>query len=270
MRVAIRLGALVRIAAALFAAWMPVTAHAMRVSPMVVEMKSSGTGAVARIEVQNVNQADLPFETRITRIDFDDNGNMIETPADQDFLVFPPQGLLKSGQRQVIRLQWLGGADLPTSRGYYVSINQLPVQFTSEPGKVGANVQLVYNMKVLATVAPPKAVPKISVVSVKPIMIVPETKPGTPAPAAADMAPKPGLEVVVRNTGKRYAMMAGAKWTIKGKDKAGKPVTLVLGPEALNRTVGVGYVAPVKGMRTFRVPTEVEFGPGPIAVEFSN
>src|SRR3546814_1701773 len=44
-------------------------ALAMRVSPMVVEMESRGTNAVARIEVQNINPGNLAFETRVFRME---------------------------------------------------------------------------------------------------------------------------------------------------------------------------------------------------------
>lgn len=257
-------------------ACLPISAEAMRVSPMVVEMQTAGTKAVARIQVQNINQTDLPFETKITRIEFDANGNTVETPADEDFLVFPPQGLLKPGQRQVVRIQWLGPAELPASRGYYVSINQLPVPLSpGEAKSPGAAVQIIYHMKALVTVAPPRAAPKVEVVSAKAVMIavkVPPAVPGAPAPTAATAPPPPqaGVEITIRNTGTRYAMMSGAKWTLRGKDRAGKPLVVVKTPDDLNRDVGVGYLAPLNGVRTFRVPTETPFGPGPIAVEFAN
>lgn len=248
-------------------------AQAMRVSPMVVEMQTGGTKAVARIQVQNINQTDLPFETKITRLDFDNDGNTVETPADEDFLVFPPQGLLKAGQRQVVRVQWLGPAELPASRGYYVSINQLPVALApGDTTSAGAAVQLVYHMKALVVVAPLRSTPKVGLVSATPIMIAAKAPPvasGAPVPTTTP-APTPGLEVVIRNTGTRYAMMAGAKWTIKGRDAAGKPLVMVKSPDELNRDVGVGYLAPLTGVRTFKVPTDVAFGPGPITIEFSN
>ncbi|VVT22382.1 Fimbrial chaperone protein [Sphingomonas sp. EC-HK361] len=247
--------------------------YAMRVSPMVVEMTTSGSGAVARVEVQNLNQVNLPFETRITRIDYDDKGNMTETPADGDFLVFPPQGLLPSGARQVVRLQWAGAPDMPASRGYYLSVNQLPIPLAPGQESTGAQVQVVYHMKALVTVAPPKATPKVEFVSAKPIEIEAKAPPAIegakPAPAPTAPAVKtPGLEIVVRNTGTRYAMMAGAVWTIEGKDTAGKPLKVVKSLEDLNRDIGVGYLAPLGGLRTFQVPTGTAFAPGSVKVRF--
>lgn len=238
------------LAALVLAAIGSAAAVAMRVSPMVLEMETRGTNAVARIEVQNINQGNLAFETRITRMGFDANGDIVETPADEDFLVFPPQGVLAPGGRQVIRLQWVGDPELPTSQAYYVSVNQLPVAL--EPGavdSVGAQVQIVYHMKALVVVAPPGATPDVEAVGVRPIQFQPQPESeGAPLPPTV-----PGIEVVLRNEGRRHAMMAGVGWRFEGKNAAGEDMRIEVTPEELNRAIGTGYV-PALGERTFRMP----------------
>lgn len=254
--------------AGIAAACLCTAAYAMRVSPMVVEMTTNGVGGTARIEVQNLNQVPLPFETQITEIHYDDQGNMTETPADAEFLTFPPQGLLQPGARQVVRLQWVGKPDMPASRAFYLSVNQIPVALApGDAQSLGAKVQVVYHMKALVVVAPPKAAPKVEAVSAKPVMIAPKAAPGSTEPAKGE--PVPGVEVVVRNTGTRYAMMAGSKWTVSGTGRDGKPLSVDLDQGDLNRDIGVGYLAPLNGIRTFQVPTGVAFGPGAIKVRFS-
>lgn len=257
------------IALCIAAACISGVAYAMRVSPMVVEMTTAGSGSTARVEVQNLNPGNLTFETRITRIDYDADGVQSETPADGDFLVFPPQGVLPQNARQVVRLQWVGGAELPASRAYYLSINQIPVQFapSTDPNSAGAQVQIVYHIKALVTVAPPKAAPKVEFVSAKPVIIPPKPVPGSTEPPKG--AGVPGLAVTVRNTGTRYAMMAGATWTIDGTGADGKSRHLVLAGDALNRDIGAGYLAPLTGVRTFQVATDTPFANAPIKVRFS-
>lgn len=256
--------------AVLAIASLPAPAWAMRVSPMVVEMTTTGTGAVARIEVQNLNSVNLPYETRVTEIHFDDKGAMTETPADDQFLVFPPQGVLAPGARQVVRVQWVGDPKLAVSKAFYLAVNELPV--TLQPGvknTLAAEVQVLYRMKALITVAPPKAAPKVEVVSVTPVTIgaKPTDLAGMPTPPDVG---KPGVEVVVRNTGNRYAMMSGEPWTISGTGADGKPLKVVLSADDLNRDIGVGYLAPVNGLRTFQVPTGSAFRPGSIKVTFGS
>lgn len=251
-------------------------ADAMRVSPMVAEMTTSGAGSSARIEVGNVGSAALPFETLITEIKYDDVGGMTEVPADENFLVFPPQGVVPVRGRQVVRVQWVGDPTMPASRAYYLAVRQLPVATeprTSESGGA-VEVKVLYRMKALLVVAPPNAKPEISVESVMPAMVSASTPAIDPSltggetPAAAPE--QPGLEVVVVNRGSRYALMSGATWIIEGVGDDGAPVRLLLTGDQISSTVGVGYVAPSGGRRTFRVPTGTAFDASrPIKVSFA-
>ena len=255
------------------------SALAMRVAPMVSELTTSGAGAVARIEVGNVGAKALPFEASITRIDFDEAGNLIETPADDDFIIFPPQGLVPVSGRQVVRVQWIGLADIPTSQAYYLSLRQLPVE--TDPSKIpesnaSVTIDILYTMKALIVVAPPGAKPEVEVVSLEPQMIVPtgpEIDPALQGEANKDAdgpKPQPGLKVVVTNKGTRYALMSGAKWVLTGTDVEGKPFLRTYGNDEVSQTVGVGYLAPAGGKRTFQIPTGVALDPTkPMALRFA-
>lgn len=241
----------------------------MNVSPMVIELGSTGARSTGRIQVLNVLNQPLPYEVRVTRIEFGPNGEIKETPADSDFVVFPPQGVLQRNERQMIRVQWLGGP-LDSSRGYYVSVNQLPVPLdpsTIDKHKASVDVQLVYHMKVLVTVAPPGAAPKVAVESARPAMVAPPSVDGVVQPGAPKV---PGVAVTVVNSGKRYAMMAGAAWTIEGTGVDGKPLKVVLSRDEMGKLLGAGYVPALNGRRTFQIPTGASFANAPINVKFSN
>ncbi len=251
---------------------------AMRVSPMVSELTTSGAGAVARIEVGNIGNASMPFETKITRIHFDETGTLIETPADEDFIVFPPQGLVPVSGRQVVRAQWIGRPDIPTSQAYYLWVRQLPVE--TDPEKIegtdaSVSIDILYTMKALIVVAPPGAKPEVEVVSLTPQMIVPPTPEIDPALQSEDAAkaaapePRPGLKVVVTNTGNRYALMSGAKWVVTGTDTGGQPFERTYGNDEVATLVGVGYLAPAGGKRIFEIPTGVALDPAkPLTMKF--
>ena len=245
-------------------------AWAMRVSPMVVELTSTGANSSARIEVGNVGSVALPFEVSITRIDFSPDGQILETPADEDFLVFPPQGLVPVNGRQMVRLQWVGDSAVQTSQAYYASIRQLPVRQSSDEGEAGAgaNVTVLYNMKALVVVAPANARPDVSVEGVEAAMI--DSRPDQVA--EGQPAQQPGIRVTVVNRGNRYALMSGATWTIEGVAKDGSPFTMqAASGSELTAVIGVGYVAPGGGRRTFALPTNgVELDPArPVVVKFT-
>ena len=252
------------------------TAWAMRVSPMVSELTTTGAGSTARIEVGNIGAAALPFETKITSIDFDENGELVETPGDENFLVFPPQGLVPVGGRQMVRVQWVGEPDLDVSKAYYLWVRQLPVATEDKPAESGGavSVSVLYTMKALIVVAPPGAQPNVEVVSVVPAMVSPPAPEIDPSLSNGEAAPpppvEPGIEVTVTNTGKRYALMSGATWVIEGTDKAGQPFAMTLTGQKVAETVGVGYLAPAGGRRVFKLPTGVELDPAkPVTVRFT-
>ena len=269
-RLAALVGGLVAGLLVMSAAW------AMRVSPMVSELTTTGAGSAARIEVGNVGSAALPFETLITRMDIDADGNIVETPADEDFLVFPPQGLVPVGGRQVVRVQWVGEPTIESSSAYYLWVKQLPVQTEpTTPDSGGSlSVQVLYTMKALIVVAPPGAQPKVEVVSAVPAMVTPPAPEVDPSLSGGEAPPppqaEPGVEIVVTNTGKRYALMSGATWIMEATDKAGQPFRREFTGDEISQLVGVGYLAPLGGKRTFKVPTGVELDPAkPVSVRFA-
>ncbi|MNL41575.1 hypothetical protein D3C87_1639910 [compost metagenome] len=129
-------------------------------------------------------------------------------------------------------------------------------------------------MKALIVVAPPGAQPKIEVVSVTPAMVTPPTPDVDPSLSGGEAPPapaaEPGIEIVVTNTGKRYALMSGATWIVEGTDKAGQAFRREYDSNAIAQTVGVGYLAPLGGKRTFKLPTGVELDPAkPVSVRFA-
>lgn len=236
---------------------------AMRVSPMVIEMESRGSNSVARVEVQNINSGNLAFETRVFRMELDKEGNITETPADEDFLVFPPQGILPAGGRQVVRLQWLGDPEPATSQAYYVSIEQLPVRLEpGSPEELGAQVQVLYNLRPLVVVAPPGAEPDVAAARVNQVKYEPKKLPGV----NKALPLQDGVEITLKNDGRRHAMMSNFTWKLVGKDTEGEWLRVDISPEDLNQAIGTGFV-PAQSERTFQLPVS-GFSSEPIELTF--
>ena len=75
-----------------------------------------------------------------------------------------------------------------------------------------------------------------------------------------------GVEITLRNDGRRHAMMSNFGCQLEGTGTDGKWLRVDISPEELNQAVGTGYV-PAQGERVFRVPVP-GFGPGPIKLSF--
>lgn len=269
-RLAAFLSALVAGMSILSSAW------AMRVAPMVSELTTTGAGSTARIEVGNIGSAALPFETRITRITFDDKGELVELPADEQFLVFPPQGIVPVGGRQMVRVQWIGEPQLTDSHAYYLWVRQLPVATEPVQSESGGavSVSVLYTMKALIVVAPPGAEPDVKVVSAIPAMVTPPAPEVDPSLTKGQVLPpppaQPGVEITVTNAGRRYALMSGATWVIEGTKASGGPFSMTMTGQQVSETVGIGYLAPSGGRRTFKVPTGEALDPQkPVTVRFA-
>jgi fimbrial chaperone protein len=271
-----RFGCRVAAAAAVVVLASPQTAAAMRVSPMVAEISVTGAGSSARIEVGNDEKAPLPFETHISRLEIDRDGNLSQTPADEDFLVFPPQGLIAAGGSQTIRVQWLGDPHLASSRSYFLEVRQLPValQPDASADRTSVHVMINYRIEALITVAPAGAKSKVSIVSIDPEMITPPRPPqlhvdpsAAPPPDAPAPQPEPGLRVVLKNVGSRHALMGGVNWIFDAKGADGQPVHVVIPAGTITNDIGIGYLPP-DGERVFNVPFDRAVS-GPVSLRFT-
>jgi fimbrial chaperone protein len=229
-------GAAKAVAAAWILALMPAAAQAgARVSPMVVNVDPSGRGAVARVTVSNPGQVEFPLEVVMSRGEITEAGELVLTPADEQFLVFPAQARIAANGQQVFRVQYVGEPQLAQSQIYYMSIRQIPVDL----GPGTPRVQIVATFNVLVNVVPKGARAEPAVVSVQ----------------GVTRDDKPGLEVRLANKGNSYFSASELSWSISGTTASGTAVRLTPSRAEMANNIGVGVVAPGK-TRTFFVPTE--------------
>ena len=135
-------------------------AEAMSVTPIQVEMNSSGPGGRAQIIVTNEGKDPLPVEIKLERLSLGESGERSLSKAPDNFLIFPPQALIKPGSAQVFRIQWVGEPLLSASESYMMSVNQIPVKLPT--GK--SAVQIVMSFGVVINVAPPQGLPELKLV----------------------------------------------------------------------------------------------------------
>jgi len=208
---------------------LPVTATAMSVSPVYLDMVSTGPRSRADIRVINRSDRPLPIEAVVSRITHEADGQETVTRNNADFLVLPMQAMIPPGGRQILKVQWLGDPLITESREYRISVNQLPV---TQPGEASA-VQVVMNIAVVVTVAPPKGRPALELVDT-----------GTADTGDGERRPV----VTVRNPSKVHARLPHATLRLRagGWDK-------VLSPATLQALLGIGAVMPGR-TRSFQIP----------------
>jgi P pilus assembly chaperone PapD len=218
----------------------PMAAHAMSVTPVVVEMTSAGTGSRATLQVINNGAAPLPVEIEISRVELGTNGEQTLKRADGDFRIFPAQAMVPPGATQVFRLQWAGEPNLNASQSYIASVNQLPVKLA----KPVSGVNIVFNFATIVNVAPVKGERHLSLVSTG----VGRDKSGRNRPA-----------LTISNPGNIHARLSDATVTLQRGSW-----TRTLKPDEIRQVVGVGLVQPGK-QRRFVIPVDLPPGGGQIA-----
>ncbi|WP_256838330.1 fimbria/pilus periplasmic chaperone [Sphingopyxis sp. KK2] len=214
-------GAIVAIS---IAAVVTVAAYAMVVQPVVIDLTTSGRGMSQVVTVENTFDKPLPVEMRIEGLDLTPDGVTATGKDPGELSVFPPQALIQPGQRQSFRVQYVGDPALASSRHYFVTAAQLPVQTNDTQ----SNVQLLYNFQVLVSVSPDGAKPSLSIASAE----IGKDADGGPAPV-----------ITVVNASAAHGYLSRGRVRIVQFSPDGREVFRkeISGPE-LQQTVGYGLI----------------------------
>ena len=218
--------------------------HAYRVVPLTIELEPSGRGSQGQFRVINDTERPVAIQVTIQRRETAIDGSEVLTPAEEgEFVLFPPQMVLRPGQSQAVRVQWRGNATPAGELAFRVITEQLPINLQRER-QGGAQVTLLSRYEGTLYVSPAGATPAIAVDSAEPI---------------TDDKGAQRLSVTVSNTGTRHAILGNLKLNVTG---GGQSVTLA--PEQLEGMTGANVLA--GATRRFSVPWPESLPVGPIQV----
>jgi fimbrial chaperone protein len=205
-----------------------VGADAYQVSPMIYDLKPSGSGATITVRVQNDDPKPITIEVTAERRDFDETGKEIRTPADNDFVLFPPQAVIAANKTQAVRVQYVGTPNLAKSVMYVVTVKQVPVQL---PANGPSGVQFVFNFGTVANVVPEGAKADVQAAS------------ATPAPGG-------GWTIRLHNAGNKYANLALGSMTLSSGSTS-VPIT----GDAWHKALGASWILPGRD-RVITIPAQ--------------
>lgn len=209
---------LAAVAAAVFAG--PVAAFDVVPTVSVLELPEAAAGRT--LVVRNPRTVDLPVAFEVFERTVAEDGSETYTPADNSFLVFPPQAVVKAGGTQAVRVRWIGETP-PRSRSFTLYAAEIPVDLS---GAETTTVQTVMRMGASVHVTP---------------------KAARPRPVLAASAPAPdeeGVRVTVTNEGDRFYYIDQLTLEFPDRTIAGRELA-----DVAQRTL-----VPPGGRRTFVVP----------------
>ena len=213
--------------------------------PIKMEFEPAGRGASQAFRLENDSSNTVPVQLSMLTRQMDLDGKETNTPAEDDFLVYPPQVLLKPNEVQTVRVKWLGTPKPEKELAYRILAEQLPVNLEKEkPGESRINVLVRYLGSVYI-------VPK----GAKAEVVLESTAPQT------DAAGKRRIELIFHNRGKAHSMLNDLRLKIQAGGK-----TVELGPEALPNVAGENVLAGQK--RRFLLPWPEGLPEGPVQVTF--
>jgi len=231
------------------------SASSIGVEPLFLEIAPSQSAA---IRVRNTSEDAIPVEVLVFKRDIDAAGNQTRIPADDDFIIFPPQASLKASATQVFRLRPLD-ATKTNSQSYYISFRQVPAKL--EPSEQnGARVQVVFSFDAAVHVVPRKAKSSVSLKTAKASeMAVKEAtgevkslKNGRQVDVMADVT-VPAIEIEIQNNGNKYLYLNEQEFTATVTDTSGDTSTHKWVNDDVSKHVKVTLVEP-KETRTFTLP----------------
>jgi len=223
-------------------------ASAFDFSPISQDFEPSGRGATQLFRVENTSAQPIALELTVYALDISFDGTEQRTPAEDLFVVYPPQIVLTAQQTQVVRVQWIGPANPQRELVYRLIAEQLPIELEQRQ-QTGARINVLLRYEGLIYVVPRGAKGELRLVSVEPDI---------------GQDSEPQLAITLQNRGTAHARAVDPQLTLTA---AGSGKRVVLGADQLPGLAGFSVLA--GKTRRFMVPWPESLPVGPVAGEIS-
>jgi fimbrial chaperone protein len=194
-------------------------AAAFRVEPMSAELAASGQNSKGEIRIENPHDHPITIELVTEQRDFDANGKETRTPAEDDFLIFPPQTLVQPGKTQLVRYQYIGDPKIPATKAFVINVRQLPIDLKPD---AASGMKFLYNFGLARYVVPEGAV-------------------AVPTAENIHLGQNGNLEFVIKNTGNGHLPLIRKALRLTG---ASSGRTVDFEGEAMTKQLPVAMLLP--------------------------
>lgn len=138
---------------------------AFKVSPFKLNLSSKGNTSRGNFVVDNNTEATKAINVYILKRDMDENAKEINEEVDGEFSVYPAQMILRPGEKQDVRIQYLGNPNIQYENAYRLVAEELPLNFVQHEApdeykdKANGGVGIVLTYNAALYVAPPNSKP---------------------------------------------------------------------------------------------------------------
>jgi len=106
-------------------------ASALQMTPLSVVLKPSGGGAKQTFRVTNESNKPVAVQFSVTTRQ-QVNNKEVRRPADNQFMIYPPQTIIPARTTQKVRIEWLGKGNIPREQAYRLIAEQVHVSLTKQ------------------------------------------------------------------------------------------------------------------------------------------
>lgn len=149
--------------AAVFLCLLTAPAAALKISPFKTSLDAGSANPTEVFRVENNADESAAVEISVTTWSIAADGSENNAPAENDFIVFPAQMVLKPHESRAVRVQYVGAAP-SQEKAYRVIAEQLPVSLQDTPD-AGSYVKFMLKFRAALYVTPKDAAPRVRVVS---------------------------------------------------------------------------------------------------------
>lgn len=213
------------------------------ISPMYLDMTTTGTKARATITVSNSSPKPMPVKTNISELTLNSNGKTTSSINKTDFVIFPPQAILPPHGRQTFRIQWRNQPRLEKGKTYELTVAQVlakdsrPQEVKSGKSSISLQVALAFGSIINMRASSGSAKPAV-----------------TASKLSKDKQGKYVLETIITNSGNQNFLLAEAESavTILGTGNR-KLWSARYSPNEMLTGFGLGLVQP-NSSRRMKIP----------------
>ena len=189
-------------------------ALAFEMTPLELGLDPAGRKSAGSFRIVNIDARPIAVEVGVFTREMTDEGSDILRPADDDFIVYPPQMIVMPGQTQTLRVQYVGDPVDGVERAYRLIAEQLPIDLGDERDRDGGSITLLVRYVASLYVGPPSASPALRVIAAVP-------------------APRERMRVVLANEGTGHALLTNLTLRVGGRELSDDAIEGLLGENIL-------------------------------------
>lgn len=218
---------------------------AFHLAPMQTIFAPVGRGTTQSFDVVSTGTQPVAVEIHMVKRIVAPDGTEINPNADDEFIVYPPQILLNPGERQRVRVTWLGNPEPAQELTYRIVAEQLPInlgQIEAQQGGRSVIIKTLFEYVGSVYITPRNAQPNIQLDS---LVAVSNPQGGTQ------------LKVTLVNQGNRHQIMRGVSLTVQGDNGD----VIQFSPAQLKAIAGENMLAGMRREFLLPLPNGTPLGP---------